>query len=153
MDNGMNIKKSGIIAVILTLTVLSLGCSGNRDAIETNLGELFSNPSYYNEKNVTIEGYFFSGWETITLSESMKHPVYAPEHFIPDGRMMWVDGGIPKDIYDRLNQQQMMGPLERYGKVRATGKFQYGGKYGHLGGYDSQIAPSKIELLGWTPPK
>jgi hypothetical protein len=47
----------------------------------------------------------------------------------------------------------MMGPLERYGKVRATGKFQYGGKYGHLGGYDSQIAPSKIELLGWTPPK
>ncbi len=33
--------------------------------------------------------------------------------------------------------QQMMGPLERYGKVGVKGKFEYGGKYGHIGAYSS----------------
>lgn len=45
-----------------------------------------------------------------------------------------------------------MGPEERYGEIRLEGKFEYGGKFGHLGAYGSQIAPSKVELLPWSPP-
>jgi hypothetical protein len=56
-------------------------------------------------------------------------------------------------MYDNLYQQSMMGPTERYGKVRMTGKFQYGGQYGHLGAYKHQISPSNVELLPWEPPQ
>lgn len=66
--------------------------------------------------------------------------------------MAWIDSGVPVEIYSRLYQQQMMGPTERYGKVRVTGKFEYGGKYGHLGGFTYQIVPSQMELLPWSPP-
>ena len=59
---------------------------------------------------------------------------------------------IPREVYDALYQQQMMGPTERYGKVRLKGQFEYGAKYGHLGGYSSQIIPSEVELLKWSPP-
>ena len=53
-------------------------------------------------------------------------------------------------MYDELTQQQMMGPSERYGKLVITGKFEYGGRYGHLGGYDSQITPIEVKLLSWS---
>jgi hypothetical protein len=66
--------------------------------------------------------------------------------------MIWVEGGIPKEVEDKLNQQQQMGPVELYGKVRMTGKFEYGGKYGHLGGFDEQITPRETTILPWSPP-
>ena len=66
--------------------------------------------------------------------------------------MLWIEQGVPKEIYDNAYQQEMMGPLERYTKVRIKGIFEYGGKYGHLGGFDSQIIPSEVNLLPWTPP-
>jgi hypothetical protein len=65
--------------------------------------------------------------------------------------MLWVEKGIPKEIYDSLYPQEMMGPLERFGKVRIKGKLEYGGKYGHLGQYEYQITPSEVELLEWAP--
>jgi len=67
-------------------------------------------------------------------------------------KMVWVEGEIPKEVYDKLYQQQMMGPLERYGKVRIKGKFEYGAKYGHLGAYSTQIRPSEVEVLLWSRP-
>ena len=70
---------------------------------------------------------------------------------MPKGKMLWVEGGIPKEIYDKLNQQQMMGPSERYGKLRIEGMLEYGGKYGHLGSYDAQIVPSRVHLISWSP--
>ncbi|MFC1971025.1 hypothetical protein ACFLV0_03720 [Chloroflexota bacterium] len=72
---------------------------------------------------------------------------------MPKGRMIWVSGGIPKEVYDKLDQQQMMGPLERFGKVKMTGKFEYGEKYGHLGGYVQQITPTETIILPWSPPE
>ena len=66
--------------------------------------------------------------------------------------MLWIEQGVPKEIYDNAYQQQMMGPLERYGKVRITGKFEHGEMYGHVGGFDSQIIHFEVELLPWSPP-
>jgi len=28
--------------------------------------------------------------------------------------------------------------------------FEHGEKYGHVGGFDSQIVPSEVELLAWS---
>ncbi len=114
--------------------------------------QLFGDPGKYNNKEITIEGFYFHGFETIVLSERLELSGYAPEHFVPKGRMIWVEGGIPREVEDRLNQQQQMGPVELYGKVRMTGKFQYGGKYGHLGGFNEQITPRETAVLPWAPP-
>lgn len=99
-----------------------------------------------------MEGFYFHGFEVIVLSENLEYSGYTEGHLIPRGKMIWVSGGIPKEVYDALNQQQMMGPVERYGKVRMTGKFEYGGQYGHLGAYAKQITPTRTEILSWSVP-
>jgi hypothetical protein len=91
------------------------------------------------------------GFEIIVLSEKLEYSGQAEGHLIPTGRMLWVEGGIPQEIYESLQQQVMMGPTERYGQVRIKGKFEYGGEYGQLGQHEYQIKPSEVMLLPWTP--
>ena len=118
---------------------------------EFSFEQWFSNPDPYNGKEITIEGYYFSGFEIMVLSEKLDYSGQAEGHLIPTGRMLWIEGGIPKEIYDSLYQQEMMGPTERYGQIRITGKFEYGKEYGHLGQYNYQIVPSEVWLLSWIP--
>ncbi len=154
-------KKSGFCALLVLICALllliigfTIGCSEERatGVKKATLEQLFTNPDKYNGKQVIVEGFYFHGFETIVLSERLEYSGYAEGHLVPKGKMLWVEGGIPKEIYDKLNQQQMMGPAERYGKVKITGKFEYGGQFGHLGAYGSQIVPLEVELLPWSPP-
>ena len=46
----------------------------------------------------------------------------------------------------------MIGPEEHFGKVRVSGTFEYGKEYGHLGSYNSQITPSEVAIIPWSPP-
>ena len=114
--------------------------------------QLFSSPQRYNGKDICLEGFYFHGFEVIVLSERLEASGYAPGHLVPKGNLVWIEGGIPKEIYDQLQQQAMMGPTERYGKLKICGKFEYGGQYGNVGGYNAQITPSQVELLPWSPP-
>ena len=139
-----------IIASAILSALLVSGCV-RPSAPTVTFDQLFSDPARYNGKTITLEGFYFSGFEIIVLAEKLESSGYAEGHLIPEGKMLWVESGIPKEIYDQLYQQQMMGPTERYGKIRVTGKFQFGGKYGHLGAYESQITPSEVELLDWSP--
>lgn len=148
----MNFRKLLTLAVLLSLLIFPSGCRENWDTPQVTFGELFARPENYNEKNITIEGYFFQGWETIVFSEELDYFLSSQRALAPGGRMMWVEGGIPKDIYDRLHTQQSPGPEERFGRVKVTGTFRYGGSYGHLGGFKAEIAPAKVTLLDWTPP-
>ena len=138
-----------IAMLLLPLVGVILGCTGGQLAQvrEVTFEQLFLAPDQYSGKNIVIEGYYYQGWETIVLSEKLVYSGYAPGHLIPDGKMIWIETGVPKEIYDSAYQQQMMGPLERFGKVRITGKFEYGEKYGHVGGFDSQIIPLDVELV------
>ena len=115
------------------------------------LGELFASPDQYNGNEILLEGFYFHGWESNLLSERMEASGFAEGHLWPRGAKVWVEGSIPREVYDRLHQQEMTGPLERYGKVRIKGTFHYGEEYGHLGGFDAQIVPSQAELLPWSP--
>ena len=143
-----------VVTVVLGLLLLIAGCNENQapKVQEVTFDQLFADLDKYNGNEITIEGFYFHGFEVIVLSESLESSGYAQGHLIPKGKMMWVEGGIPKEVYDKLYQQQMMGPLERYGKVRVKGKFEYGGKYGHIGAYSSQIVPLEVELLMWSLP-
>jgi hypothetical protein len=140
-----------IMICLLLMTGSTAGCSRVIDQADTFDG-LFSNINAYNGKDITIEGFYFQGWEVNVLSERLELSGYAEGHLVPKGRMIWVSGGISKEVYDKLNQQQQMGPTERFGKVRITGEFEYGGKYGHLGEYEQQITPTETIILPWSPP-
>ena len=139
---------------VLATTVLSLlllaasvsGCTlGGRTQV--TFDQLFANPGKYNSREISIEGFYFQGFEIVVLSERLEYSGLAEGHLVPKGRMVWVSGGIPKEVYDALDRQGQMGPAERYGKVRMTGKFEYGGKYGHLGGYSCEIVVTGAQLL------
>jgi len=143
-----------IYILLLFITGLNLGCSSEQPAKvqEVNFDQLFTNPQQYNGLQITLEGFYFQGFEVIVLCEKLEYSGYAEGHLVPKGRMVWIEGGIPKEVYDKAYKQQMMGPLEHYGKVKVKGKFEYGVNYGHLGSYNSQIVPLEVELLLWSPP-
>ncbi|MBM3167140.1 MAG: hypothetical protein FJZ94_06815 [Chloroflexi bacterium] len=149
-------NRYGVLAAILALSLLCLaiGCSGTQPAEtpKVTFDQLFADPARYNGKQVTVEGFYFHGFEVIVLCERLEDSGRAPGHLVPQGKMMWIEGGIPRDAFDQLYRQQMMGPTGRYGKISITGKFQYGDKYGHVGAYQAQIVPSEVLLLPWSPP-
>jgi hypothetical protein len=140
---------SCLVFLLILLSVTTV-CNPSRPR-EVTFDQLFANPGSYNSKEIVLQGYYFSGFEIQVIAEGLKSSGYAEGHLIPEGKMLWVNGGIPIDVYNQLRPQSMMGPLERYGKVRITGKFEYGGQYGHLGGYSSQITPTQVELIHWAP--
>jgi hypothetical protein len=149
----MNIIRTfttSICVLLLLLSGAAAGCPRESTAVVA-FDQLFDNPSRYHNKEITMEGFYFHGFEISVLSEDLAYSGYTEGHIIPVGKMIWVAGGIQKEIYDALTQQQMMGPVERYGKVGMTGKFECGGQYGHLGAYDKQITPTEIKILPWFP--
>jgi hypothetical protein len=141
-----------VFLLLLIFVTASITCCGNGGANDITFDLLFDNPAKYNNKDIMIEGFFFHGFETIVLSERLELSGFAPGHLVPKGRMMWLEGGIPKEVEDRLSRQQQMGPVELYGKVRMIGKFESGDKYGHLGGFDEKITPRETTILPWSPP-
>ncbi|MFC1592915.1 hypothetical protein ACFL4C_02760 [Candidatus Omnitrophota bacterium] len=145
----MNKFVLSITILLSLLTGVMVGCSNQQksEIQEVTFEQLFLTPEKYNGKDIIIEGYYYHGWETIVLSEELVYSGNAPGHLIPDGEMLWIEQGVPKEIYDNAYHQQTMGPLERYAKVRITGKFEHGEKYGHVGGFDSQIIPFDVELV------
>jgi len=139
------------ITLILLLLTFAFGCSQDREHRVT-FQQLFSNPDQYDGKEISLEGFFFHGFEIVVLSEGLGYSEFTQGHLVPKGRMIWIEGKISQNIYDELYKQEMMGPEERFGKVRVSGKFEYGEKYGHLGNYSSQIIPSTIVIVPWSPP-
>ncbi|MDP6403267.1 MAG: hypothetical protein QF467_06940 [SAR202 cluster bacterium] len=122
-------------------------------AEEVTLDLLMSSPDSYNGRKIVLEGFYFHGFETIVLSKRLEETGFAEGHLWPRGQIVWVEGSIPTGIYDQLFKQEMMGPTERYGKLRVEGLFEHGAQYGHLGGFSSRIVPSEVELVPWSPPR
>ncbi len=132
--------------------ILIVGCNQNIVSIsQVTFDQLYTEPGKYNGKEITIEGFFFHGWEVTVLAERLEHSGYAPGHLVPRGRMMWIEGSIPLEVYNELYEQRQI-LSEKYGKVRMTGRFEYGAQFGHAGGYSSQIVPTEVMLLPWSPP-
>ena len=144
-----------IVVFMSLIALLALGCANGDSgkSAEVTFEQLSSNPNQYSGKHIAIEGFVFFGFETMVLTEELKHSGYAEGHLTTSGRMLWFEGGMPTDIYDKLYEQNMIGPSERYGKILVKGTFQYSGKYGHLGAFEYQITPLEIQLLAWSPPQ
>jgi hypothetical protein len=142
---------SGILLVAIAgLTLGYLALQKGRPQ-EITFEQLSASPARYRGRSIVIEGFYFQGWEVIVLCERLEPSGYAEGHLAPGGMMIWVEGGVPRDVYEALYTQDMMGPEERFGKIRVSGRYEQGGEYGHLGGFSSQIIPSEVELLQWSP--
>jgi len=157
MVSGSQTNQRYIVVAAILACLVSAGALGcqlpekETTAHEVTFEQLFSSPKQFHGKNIILEGFYFHGFEVIVLAERLEYSGYAEGHLVPRGKMLWVEGGIPLEIYNQLYQQQMMGPDERYGKLKVKGKFEYGGQYGHVGAYNYQITPSQVELLSWSP--
>jgi len=157
MVSGSQTNQRYIVVAAILACLVSAGALGcqlpekETTAHEVTFEQLFSSPKQFHGKNIILEGFYFHGFEVIVLAECLEYSGYAEGHLVPRGKMLWVEGGIPLEIYNQLYQQQMMGPDERYGKLKVKGKFEYGGQYGHVGAYNYQITPSQVELLSWSP--
>lgn len=138
-----NILLTGFVVVFVACTAQPAVPEHSKVTFE----HLSSDPEKYDSVDIEIEGYFFEGFETIVLSERLVPSGFAKGHVIPEGMMIWIEGGIPSEIHEELIRQEMMGPIERYGKVRMSGIFEHGGEYGHLGQFKYRLTPSEVELL------
>ena len=85
----------GMIAALLVITLVT-GCASPQTETPLTFDQLFAHPAKYNGKTITLEAFYFHGWETIVLSDTVELSGYAPGHLIPKGNLIWVDGGIPQ---------------------------------------------------------
>ena len=137
---------SGILLMAIVGLALGYLALQKGKPLEVTFEQLSANPARYRDGSIVIEGFYFQGWEVIVLCKKLEPSGYAEGHLAPRGTMIWVERGVPKDVYARA-----MSPEERFGKVRVRGRYEQGGEYGHLGGFSSQIVPTEVELLQWSP--
>ena len=86
-----------IVVCLLLIIGSTTGCNQSKDG-EITFDQLFSYLNGYSNKDITIEGFYFQGFEIIVLSERLEYSGFAVEHLVPKGRMIWVSGGIPKEV-------------------------------------------------------
>ena len=142
-----------VLLLLCVLVILTLPFSACGGTPELTVAQLMADAGKYNGDVVVVSGFYFGGFEVMVLCEDLKYSGYAENHMVPEGKYLWVEGGIPSEVHDALYIQSEMGPRERFGKIEVKGKFATGGGYGHLGAYDSQISPTEVELLPWSPPE
>jgi hypothetical protein len=150
----MSLRQS-LSAIGLVLAFLSFMLSGcNRANQPLTFSQLLSQAGNYNGRTVTLDAFYFSGFEISALSGSLGPSSAGIWRIVPVGPLVWVQGGIPQEVLSKLSSQSdtPSGYAEHFGKLRVTGKFESGGKYGHLDSFDYRITVTAAELLDWTPP-
>jgi hypothetical protein len=119
--------------------------------VPVTFNQLLIQPELFKDQFVIVEGSYFSGFEIAALSSGLTPASYNPANFAPVQPLIWITGNLGQTVYDGLLHQSntLSGYTENFGKVRITGQFQYGSKYGHLNAYNYQIFVTGAELLPW----
>ncbi len=151
---GLDMKRWLLTLLILFSPITPLaGCASGQAAIVA-FTDLISNPERYNGQDITIEGYWFDGFEIVVLAERLEPSGFAAGHLQPGGAKIWIKGGLSEEVSSQLYLQSNnpTGYPAHYGKVELTGKLEYGGQYGHMNAYQYQLTVTESRLLPWTPP-
>jgi hypothetical protein len=141
-------KLFSLLTLAAILAVLSAGCGSSA----VDISKLLSKPADYNGKVVTFDAFYFSGFEIQVLAAGLTHPPSSKD-WVPAPPNIWITGNIPQSVLDQLYKQTgtPSGYDEHYGKMRVTGTFQYGGKYGHMDAYRYQLVATDATILNWMP--
>ena len=120
---------------------------------QTTFSQLTAEPENYNGRIVTIEGFWFDGFEIEVLTERLISSDFAPGNLQPDGVKIWVKNGLPEDVNEQLYLQpnNATGYPAHYGKVELTGNLEYGGQYGHMNAYQYQLTVQSAKFIPWNP--
>jgi hypothetical protein len=123
-------------------------------AVRVCFSELVAQPQIYNGQYIIIDGYWFDGFEMAALAQRLEPSVFAPGNLKPGGALIWIKGGLREEVRQQLYLQSdnPTGYPAHFGKVRLTGKLEYGGQYGHLDSYQYQLYVYDSEMLPWAPP-
>ena len=115
--------------------------------------ELTAVPEQYNNQSITIEGFWFDGFEIEVLAERLIPSDFAPGNLQPDSIKIWVKNGLPEDVNQQLYLQpnNPTGYPAHYGKVEITGVLEYGSQYGHMNAYQYQLTMQSAKLIPWSP--
>jgi hypothetical protein len=153
--------KKRLLAVITVSGIIALlaGCgpasttSTTTPAITITFADLTANPAQYNNKTVTITGFWFDGFEIEVLAERLDPSTFTAGNVEPAGTTIWVFSGLPQEISNQLYTQSnnATGYAAHYGKVELTGKLEYGGHYGQMNSYDYQLTVQSAKWIDWKP--
>ena len=83
-----------VVCMLLAIGVI-FSCRPG-EAENVTFEKLFSNLRGYGNKEITIEGFYFQGFEINVLSERLEYSGLTEGHLVPKGRMVWVEGGLPQ---------------------------------------------------------
>src|SRR3990170_4805519 len=95
-----------ILAILAALTPVT--CTGRSTSTPLTVEQVLAQAKQYNGKIIVVEAFYYHGFETIALVDRIEPSGNAPGHLIPIGRLIWVEGGIPKETYDKLYVQQQL---------------------------------------------
>lgn len=134
------------MAIVLIIGPIA---SCNVPTSEITFSNLESGPETYADKVITIDGYWFDGFEIAVLAERLEADDFAPGNLKPRGILIWIKGGLSEEVREHLYPQteNVTGYPAHYGKVRLEGKLEYGGNYGHLNSYRFQLELSFLWVL------
>ena len=140
------LARAAIGVVLLSLT-LGWGCGGG--VSQTTFSQLISQPASFNNRTITVDAYYFSGFEISALTSALVPSTFNPPNVTPVQPIIWITGNLGDAVYQSLKKQSNTpsGYTEYYGHVRITGTFQYGGKYGHLDAYGFLITVTNATIL------
>jgi hypothetical protein len=143
-----------VAALVLSSILFILGGCTNSPEQPLDFSRLISQADKYNGQSVTLEAYYFGGFEISALCGTVGPATSGEWRIVPSGTLVWVKGGIPQDLLVRLYKQTVTpsGYTENIGRLLITGKFETGNKYGHLDAYSYEITITKAEMLEWSPP-
>ncbi len=148
----MKFRITSLVIWISLIGMLFTGCGGDTDH-QLTFSELISRADKYNGQSVTLEAFYFTGFEIAVICESVEPSKYDNERLVPHGAMVWVERGVSEEIYNRMYIQNKTpsGYVEHIAKLKITGNFETGGKYGHMNAYQYKINFTAVELLEWAP--
>lgn len=139
-----------LTVIIVATALLVVGCVATANTVITiDFNRLIDDAEKYNGKTVSVEGYYFSGFEITALSGNLQASSFREGNVMPVTPMIWLTGTFPENFKDGLNEQSVTpsGYPEYYGKVRITGTFQCGSEYGHMNAYDYKITVTDFKVL------
>jgi hypothetical protein len=144
-------KLKFMLGISLLLFTLMSGCAGETTTAVSpvTFSQLTSEPDKYNNKVISIQGFWFDGFEIVVLAERPEPASYPVGNVQPAGTKIWVQGGLPEEVRRELVLQpdNPTGYPAHYRKVELTGTLEYGSKYGHMDAYQYRLTIQSAKTL------
>jgi hypothetical protein len=142
------------IAFIILLAVI-LWVGYGLDPSPVPFSKLINEPERYNGRTISVEGIYVNGWGWTILTEYAAYIGTGNNRELkPVGDSIWMENPVPQEIQAQLYKiTNPAGEIAYYGKLKISGKFETGGRYGPSNQFKYRITTKKVELLDWTLPE